>query len=454
MEHYLDYLLRFVTELRSTNSRILKEEILAKWWKEYLDMYAKNNDNEPLASLLNLFRYVYNYDTQYYITSANILKKDLTEKGLFAGKNYPLLWDLLDDLSNRVITGHQAIMAVQQFLKELHNEKWEQLVLDIIDKDLKCGLSEVTINKVCGNVIKTYDCCLAQKFDAKKHILTSDWVIERKLDGARVQIINKNGQIRAFSRQGKEFTTLGKVIDELSGKMPNNTVFDGEVCLVDEKGLESFQGIMKEIKRKDHTIENPLVLCFDMLTLEEFENKKGTTHYTARMERLKEWYNLQKWNTQNKVAKHLSIVNYEYYSPKVLEEWSKRVQKYGWEGLMFRKDVGYEGKRTNNLLKFKSFLDAEFRVEAIEEGDAQELIDGKMVKIKCVGSLIINYKGSKVGVGTGLSLAQRKRWYEHPEEIIGKQICVKFFEETIDQNGNPSLRFPVLKFIFDEDRDV
>lgn len=451
MRHYLDYLEDFVKQMRSTNSRLLKEELLLKWWTE-AEKFENENKIENL--LKKMFHYVYDYDKQYYVTSANVLKKDLSQKGLFVGKKYTMLWDLLNDLSNRVITGHQAIMAVQQFLKGLYNEKWEKLVLDIIDKDLKCGLSEVTINKVCGDVIKTYDCCLAQKFDAKKHILTSDWVIERKLDGARVQIINKNGQIRAFSRQGKEFTTLGKVIDELSGKMPENTVFDGEVCLVDEKGLESFQGIMKEIKRKDHTIENPLVLCFDMLTLEEFENKKGTTHYTARMERLKEWYNLQKWNTQNKVAKHLSIVNYEYYSPKVLEEWSKRVQEYGWEGLMFRKDVGYEGKRTNNLLKFKSFLDAEFRVEAIEEGDAQELIDGKMVKIKCVGSLIINYKGSKVGVGTGLSLAQRKRWYEHPEEIIGKQICVKFFEETIDQNGNPSLRFPVLKFIFDEDRDV
>lgn len=451
MEHYLDYFLRFVTELRNTNSRILKEEILEKYWKEEKEWVKKYPTNNTLE---NLFHYVYDYDKQYYVTSANILKKDLTEKGLFAGKKYDNLWSLLDDLSNRVITGHQAIMAVQQFLKGLYNEKWEQLVLDIIDKDLKCGLSEVTINKVCGDVIKTYDCCLAQKFDAKKHILTSDWVIERKLDGARVQIINKNGQIRAFSRQGKEFTTLGKVIDELSGKMPENTVFDGEVCLVDENGLESFQGIMKEIKRKDHTIENPLVLCFDMLTLEEFENKKGTTHYTARMERLKEWYNLQKWNTQNKVAKHLSIVNYEYYSPKVLEEWSKRVQKYGWEGLMFRKDVGYEGKRTNNLLKFKSFLDAEFRVEAIEEGDAQELIYGKMVKIKCVGSLIINYKGSKVGVGTGLSLAQRKRWYEHPEEIIGKTITVKYFSEVQDQNGNYSLRFPVLKYIYENERDL
>lgn len=453
MEHYLDYLSRFVEALRNTNSRIIKEEILEIWWTEYLDMYAKNNDNEPLASLLNLFRYVYNYDTQFYITSANILKKDLTEKGLFAGKNYPLLWDLLEDLSNRVITGHQAIMAVQQFLKK-HTESQQKLILDIIDKDLKCGLSEVTINKVCGNIIKTYNVALANKYDPKKHILTSDWVIERKLDGCRVQIINKDGQIRAFSRQGKEFTTLDKVLEELQGKLPNNTVLDGEVCLVDENGLESFQGIMKEIKRKNHTIENPLVLCFDMLTLEEFESKKGNTIYTERMKRLKEWYNLQNWNTQNKVAKHLSIVNYDFYSPETLAEWDKKVKEYHWEGLMFRKDTGYEGKRTSSLLKYKMFNDAEYKVLAVEEGDAQELVDGKMVKIKAVGNLVIEHKGNKVGVGTGLSLAQRKRWYEHPEEIVGKTITVKYFSEVQDQNGNYSLRFPVLKYIYENERDL
>lgn len=454
MEHYLDCLLRFVTELRNTNSRILKEEILAKWWKEYLDTYTKNNDNEPLASLLNLFRYVYNYDTQFYITSANILKKDLTEKGLFAGKNYSLLWDLLEDLSNRVITGHQAIMAVQQFLKK-HTESQQKLILDIIDKDLKCGLSEVTINKVCGNIIKTYNVALADKFNPKKHILNSDWVIERKLDGVRCNVINRDGIIKCYSRQGKEITTLGKLVDELQGHLPDNTVLDGEVCLVDKNGLESFQGIMKEIKRKDHTIENPLLLAFDMLTLQEFEAKEGNTKYTDRMKRLKEWYELQNWGIgPNKVAKHLSIVNYEFYSPKVLEEWNERVKKYHWEGLMFRKDTGYEGKRTSNLLKNKMFMDEEFKVLAVEEGDAQELIDGKMVKIKCVGSLVIEYKGNKVNVGTGLSLEQRKRWYTNPEEIVGKTITVKFFEPTQNQDGSWSLRFPVLKTIYEGERDI
>lgn len=453
MENYLDYLIRFVEELRSTNSRILKEEILKKWWDDYLKQWKINCDNEPLASLLDLFRNVYNYDTQFYVTSANILKKDLTQKGLFVGKNYPLLWDLLNDLSSRAITGHTAIIAVQQFLKK-HTESQQKFILDVIDKDLKCGLSEVTINKVCGNIIKTYNVALADKFDPKKHHLDSDWVIERKLDGLRCNVINKDGVIKCYSRQGKEFFTLQKLIDELQGRLPNNTVLDGEICIVDETGKESFQNILQLARRKDYTIENPLLLAFDFLTLEEFESKKGTIKYTDRVARMIEWYQLQNWNTQNKVAKHLSIVNYERYSPEVLEEWNSRVKTWGWEGLMFRKDVGYEGKRTQNLLKYKQFQDAEYIVQAIEEGDAQELVDGVMHKIKCVGSLVIEHKGYKVNVGTGLSLEQRKRWYKHPEEIIGKQITVKFFEETTDQDGKLSLRFPILKAVYDKQRDV
>jgi len=231
-------------------------------------------------------------------------------------------------------------------------------------------------------------------------------------------------------------------------------VLDGEVCLVDDIGLESFQGIMKEIKRKNHTIENSLLLAFDYLTLEAFESKKGTLKYTDRMEMLKEWYSLIDWGTRNKVAKHISIVNYEYYTPEVLKEWNEKVKKYHWEGLIFRKDVGYEGKRSQNLLKYKMFQDAEYKVIGVEEGDAQEVINGIAHKIKCVGALVIEHKGNKVGVGTGLSLEQRKRWYEHPEEIIGKTVTIKYFEETQNQDGSWSLRFPVLKAVYENKRDL
>ena len=443
MYNEIDIIIGFINELRATNSRLEKEAVLNKYWQR--------DDFKEI--LQKLFHAVYDYDKQYYITSANILKKDLTQQGLFFGKNYSYVWDLLNDLSNRVVTGHNAIIAVQQFLKNKKQEE-KQIYLDIIDKDLKCGLSEVTINKICGNIIKTYNVALADKFDPKKHILDNNWVIERKLDGVRCNVINKDGIIKCYSRQGKEITTLGNLIKELEGRLPNNTVLDGEVCLVDKNGLESFQGIIKEIKRKNHTIENPLLLAFDYLTLEAFESKKGTLKYTDRMEMLKEWYSLQNWDTQNKVAKHISIVNYERYSPEVLQRWNEMVKKYNWEGLMFRKDVGYEGKRTSSLLKYKMFMDEEFKVLGVEEGDAQEVINGVAHKIKCVGSLIIEYKGCKVNVGTGLSLEQRKRWYQHPEEIIGKQITVKFFEPTQAQDGRWSLRFPVLKTVYENERDI
>lgn len=177
--YYLDYLTNFVNQMRSTNSRLLKEEILEKYWKEYRE-WAKQRNVENIIE--TLFHYVYDYDKQYYVTSTNVLKKNLVQEGVFVGKKYSLIWDLLDDLSNRVITGHNAIIAVQQFLRQEAKDH-QELILNIIDKDLKCGLSEVTINKVCGNIIKTYNVALADKFNPKKHILTSDWVIERKLDG-------------------------------------------------------------------------------------------------------------------------------------------------------------------------------------------------------------------------------------------------------------------------------
>lgn len=317
------------------------------------------------------------------------------------------------------------------------------------DKELNSKNIKICRIKTIKKLDKSYD-----RYDLEikdNHNYFANGIL---VHNCRLNVINKDGAIKCYSRQGKEITTLGKLVDELQGRLFNNTVLDGEICLVDENGLENFQGIMKEIKRKNHTIQNPLLLAFDMLTLEEFENKKSITKYTDRVERLKEWYQLQNWNTSNKVAKHLSIVNYERYSPEALERWNQRVKEYNWEGLMFRKDVGYEGKRTQNLLKYKMFMDEEFKVLGVEEGDAQELINGVMHKIKCVGSLVIEYRGNKVNVGTGLSLEQRKRWYTHPEEIVGKIITVKFFSEVQDQNGKYSLRFPVLKYVYENNRDL
>ena len=82
--------------------------------------------------------------------------------------------------------------------------------------------------------------------------------------------MDENGKCSFYSRQGKTFDTLDVLKKEIESLELYNMVFDGEVCIVDENGVEDFQGIMKEIKRKDHTIENPKYKVFDYLMLDEF----------------------------------------------------------------------------------------------------------------------------------------------------------------------------------------
>ena len=43
-------------------------------------------------------------------------------------------------------------------------------------------------------------------------------------------------------------------------------------------------------------------------------------------------------------------------------------------------------------------------------------------------------------------------YYESPQDIIGKTVTVQYFEAT-DQTGKHSLRFPVIKAIYETKRN-
>ena len=62
-----------------------------------------------------------------------------------------------------------------------------------------------------------------------------------------------------------------------------NHVFDGEICLLDENMNEDFQSVMKEIKKKDHTIEDPVFKIFDMLHISEFNGEKDSSNLEHRL---------------------------------------------------------------------------------------------------------------------------------------------------------------------------
>ena len=58
-------------------------------------------------------------------------------------------------------------------------------------------------------------------------------------------------------------------------------------------------------------------------------------------------------------------------------------------------------------------------------------------------AFVVDYKGNELRVGTGISKELREKVWADKESYIGITITVRYFEETTNQAGGTSLRFPV-----------
>lgn len=424
----------FVEASNSTNSNTDKINVLKEYTKHDV--------------VKNALHYTYNTYKQYGVTSKNCKKRS----DLLGHPN--TYWDffgLLDDLANRVITGHNAIANVNRYVQE--NKMFEDIIWSIIDRNLKTRSTASTINKVVPGLIPTFDVALAEAYNdkTKKKVEWSDgWFVSRKLDGVRcICIVDENSNATFFSRAGKEFKTLSKVRDAVKKSGVKNIVFDGEVCILDKKGDEDFQSIIKEIKRKDHSIDFPRFIAFDTLTLEEFESGVSERSFDARQFELDAMMDQQLFGYYLTMAQQTLVNSFEEIEARLAVANEK-----GWEGLMIRKNTTYKGKRSADILKIKTMHDAEYIVIDVENSTSRVIVEGKEVEEVMLKNVIIEHKGNRVQVGSGFSQDQRRHYFQNPNEIIGKQITVQYFEESQNQNGEYSLRFPVIKAIYETNRDI
>jgi len=430
MDKNLEKLQNFVDQMKNTSSLNEKKVIIGSIQNDKFITKALNYALDPFK--------------KYYLTSKNCKKNaDLCMNSIY---DEPCMFDLLDDLNNRVYTGHDAIAMVNGYISQ--NKQFEDLIFSIIDRNLEIRASESVINKVIPNLIPTFDVALANKFDPKRVDWNDTWLASRKLDGVRcLTIVDYQGNVKCYSRQGNEFETLDVVRDAVKKLGVVGVVFDGEICLMDEDGNEDFQGIMKQIKRKNHTITNPKYVMFDYLTLKEFDAKESETKLTLRIARFaKHILHLENNSCLSVLDQH--VVSGDDHFAKLKAD----AEKDGHEGVMLRKDVGYEGKRSQNLLKVKKFFDAEYKVESIDFEDHRVIREGKEVVIPMMAQAYINHKGHEVAVGSGWNQEQRIKYHANPKLIVGKTITVQYFEETKNQEGGLSLRFPTVKHVYENER--
>ena len=360
-------------------------------------------------------------------------------------------WDsfivLAGNLRDRNLTGHDARDAIAEAVKQATKNEWNGWYRRILIKDLRCGTSEKTINKVVekkyGNyTIPIFGCQLAHDSANHESKVTGKKLIEVKLDGVRViSIVYPDGRVDMFSRNGKELLNFPHVTEQISRVVkktppPYAVVLDGEIM------SSSFQDLMTQVHRKSDVKANDAVLnLFDMCPLEDFENGSWDKSQTVRSQMVQTWVEQNHADLPNVTCLANELVDLDTDAGQLrYKEINAQAVAGGYEGIMIKDpEAGYECKRSVAWLKLKPFIEVSLTVVTTEEGTGKNV--GKMGALVCEG--VDDGKAIRVNVGSGFSDQQRDEFWSC--RVDGQVVEVRADAVTQNQDGTYSLRFPRFK---------
>jgi DNA ligase-1 len=355
---------------------------------------------------------------------------------------------LADQLAKRELTGHDARDAIELCLKTARQDEWNGWYRRILTKDLKCGVSEKTINNVAKSTKKKefsvpiFTCQLAHDSSGHEKKVAGKKLIQVKLDGVRVlTVVYPDGRVDQYSRNGKELVNFELIKEQFAKTVTEITepvVFDGEVM------SSSFQDLMKQVHRKSDVAADDAVLhLFDYVPLKNFQKGKWDMPQTYRLGKLKAWKDLWKEETPNiQVLGHEEVDLDSMVGQVQYKEINQRAIDGGYEGIMIKDlEAPYECKRTTAWLKLKPFIEVSLTVVAVEEGSAGTKNENNLGALVCEGE--DNGKFIRVNVGSGYSDEMRNELWSCKDQVVGQVVEVRADAATKSQEGEFwSLRFP------------
>ena len=281
------------------------------------------------------------------------------------------------------------------------------------------------------NKVQYFEPMLAQKYE--DHDINYPVLSQPKLDGIRC-IVTKDGM---FSRNGKKIISAPHIRENLQlfFKDYPNAILDGELYC--DKFANDFNKICSLVKRSKPTDEE----------LEESADNIQYWVYDAPrigiLDQSDSFYQryelLSDALTKRKYISIVVVTTLKVSNEKELDQAYEMYVEQGYEGQMVRLDRTYENKRSKHLLKRKDFMDEEFIIQEVVEGEGNRKgTAGYMVfKNKHNRPFKSNIKGD---------FAYLAQLLKDKNKLVGKKATIKFFNYTPDEVP----RFP---YVIAIDRD-
>jgi DNA ligase-1 len=309
-----------------------------------------------------------------------------------------------------------ATTAEEQATSEIESQYTKKL-------DKKYSRTKNTASK--SNIIQPM---LAEKY--KSWIMSWGHVLSQpKLDGMRC-IATKDG---LFSRGGKPIVSVPHIMKALSPlfKISPDLILDGELYNHDLRDdFNELISIARQMKPTPNDIAkaetNIQYHVYDAMVDGAFYYRH--TYLKSELEQL-----------DQDVIKLVRTIGVQTES-ELDEEYAELLQQ-GYEGQMVRLDAPYEQKRSKSLMKRKEFMDEEFKVLSIIEGQGNWAGYAKSVQCKTKDDVVFN--------------AGIKGTQEFTKELLNRKpmprtVTVRYQNVTPDG----SLRFPIAVAFYEKERDV
>jgi len=347
--------------------------------------------------------------------------------------------ELCELLRTRQLTGDAARDAIELALGASTGKQWNDWYRRILIKDLRCGVSEKTVNKIKKNAVPLFECMLAHDGANHEKKVAGKKLLEPKLDGVRVlTIVDCEARtVVQYSRNGKVLENFGHITQGLLKHIDDferSFVLDGEIVST------SFQALMKQVHRKsDADASDAVLMLFDILPLSEFKKGKSTLGQRRRTKFLQQFK-----ATFDKVGNIGIVPQTEVdldtaVGQMQFVQFNKDAIDAGYEGIMIKDvDAVYETKRSVSWLKQKPFIEVSLEITSVEEGTGKN--EGRLGALVCSG--VDDGKTIVVNVGSGFTDDQRIEFWNDRDNLPGQVVEVRADAITQNQDGTYSLRFP------------
>ena len=285
-------------------------------------------------------------------------------------------------------------------------------------KKLESGYFE-DINNI--NEQQYFEPMLASKWEDSKDKITYPIFSQPKLDGIRC-IVTKNGM---FSRNGKVIISAPHIFESLKPLFETNPqlIFDGE--LYADKFANDFNKIVSLVKKTKPTTKdlaesekNIQYWIYDLPNVDDTFEIRSQSLYDLFMEW--SYFNSHCINVDTDMCRS---------EKEVMDLYELYVEK-GYEGQILRINGLYENKRSKFLLKHKSFMDSEFPILDICEGEGN--------KTGQVGYMVFEIEGKRFKSNVKCNWEEGSEILKNKNKLIGKSATIQYFNLTPD--GIP--RFP------------